>query len=233
MLIGLFFIGLLFSCNKKTIKPSSDITVETREVASFSSIDVSDALDVEVTFGSGQEQVIVEANSNLQAYLITEVKNGKLEIQWKKGTVILPGSSVKIYVSASEVNSIDASGASNVQLINSWTTTHAAVELSGASSLRGNLLAESGTVNLSGASNVDLTGALGTLNSECSGASELKGFGLSVDYLVLDLSGASNAELTVNSSIHLNASGASDFSYQGNASISFLNLTGSSTIHKY
>jgi len=233
MLIGFLFIGVLISCNKKTIKPSSDITIETRQVSSFSSIDVADALDVEVTFVSGQEQVTVEANSNLQAYLITEVNNGKLEIHWKKGTNILPGSKVKIYVNASEVSGVEASGASNIQLINAWTTTDATVELSGASSLRGNLVAESAKVNLSGASNTDLTGALVSLNSDCSGASNLKGFGLSVDYLLLELSGASNAELTVNSSIHLNASGASDLSYHGNASISYLNLSGSSTIHKY
>lgn len=233
MLIGFLFIGILISCDKKLIKPSSDITVETREVASFSSIDVSDALDVEVTFVAGPEQVVVEANSNLQAYLITEVNNGKLEIHWKKGTSVMPGATVKIRVSATEVNAMEASGASNIQLMNAWTTSTAAVGLSGASSMRGNIVAESATMNLSGASNADFTGALLSLNSECSGASDLRGFGLSVDNLVLNLSGASTTELTVNSTINLDASGASDFSYKGNASISSLNLTGSSTIHKF
>mgnify|MGYP001070942839 CR=1 FL=1 len=79
LFIELAGLGLaLSSCRKETVKPSTQITTEVRNLTGFSRIDVEDALMVEIIHIPGSEQVVVETNANLHPYIITEVVSGTL-----------------------------------------------------------------------------------------------------------------------------------------------------------
>ena len=69
-------------------------------------------------------------------------------------------------------------------------------------------------------------------NAKLDGNCELSDYDLSVDTLKIDLSGNSNAYLTVNNSISIDASGNSVLSYKGNASIAHQKLSSGSKIVK-
>lgn len=234
LLSALIAVGIaLSSCNKISVKPSNQITTESRNISGYSAIDVSDAMDVEISFASGVEGVIVEANSNLHQYILTDVVGGKLKIRMKNNVRIKSGASIKIYVSAITIDGIGISGASRVELADDLSGSYLDLELSGASTFQGGIYVTSFASDISGASNVEVWGTTSTGNIDLSGASNIEDQDFTIDDLDIDLSGASRATLTVNGIINVSASGASSFDYYGTGLINNLQTSGASSITKH
>lgn len=223
---------VMSSCNKKKIKPSNNVTIETRQLSGYNRIDVSDAMEVELTMGS-QELVQVEANENLHEYILIDVVNGTLKIRMKNNISVKSGATIKIYVNALAMESFLIEGASRVELTNDLITSNFDLDISGASSFQGGITATESDVRISGASKVEVWGATTNADVDISGASNLADFAFTItDYLKIDLSGASKAELTVDGTMDIKASGASTFNYKGNGLINELDISGASSVNK-
>jgi hypothetical protein len=74
-------------------------------------------------------------------------------------------------------------------------------------------------LEMSGASRANLSGTATTSDATLSGASRLTANELSIGDLTIDLSGASNAEVTVMGSLSAAASGASTLRYAGSPTV--------------
>lgn len=223
----------LTSCEKVFgIKPSKEVTTEVRAVSGFNSIDIDGALDVEITYAPGTESCSVKANSNLQEYILTEVNSGTLKIKRKENVRILPGETIYIYVTASQLNHLDLSGASSAKFSNQLTENTVKLVLSGASELEGTLGVNTLEIDASGASELNLAGTIGGGTVKLSGASELEDYDCAFQNLNIDLSGASAAQLTVNGTLNVKASGASALKYKGNALIGDMDVSGGSEVNK-
>ena len=106
------------------------------------------------------------------------------------------------------------------------------VYLSGASTFLGEVNCNKLYADLSGASNFDASGNANDFDLEVSGASVVRDYGLSIEKLSAELSGASNAFLTIEDEIDVEASGASNLHYKGNATVVRKDLSGASSIKK-
>ena len=170
------------------VKGSGNIASETRDVGSFSGVDVSGVFQVEIT-AQKDFTIEIEADDNLLSLIKTEVRGGVLRIETEKR--VSTSNPLKIRVSAPDIDSIEASGASKVSLtgvkndelrvdtsgaskINiSGETVNLLIEVSGASSIDAeNLKAENANVDACGASHVSVF-ATGELKSDASGASKI------------------------------------------------------------
>lgn len=230
------FLGasmLLAACNKEIVKPSSDITLVERTVEDFNAIEVSDAMEVTITYSNTERKVEVEANSNVHEFVATKVVGGKLKIYRMNNVIFRRKVTMKVHVTLPELVSLDASGASEVTFTNQLEANNLEIDASGASEISGSLNAVSTTIKMSGASELNLQGASNSAIFDLSGASEFKGFDFQTNNLDAELSGASEVYVTVFNFMNLNASGASDFHYKGDCSIGELSLTGASTIRKH
>lgn len=233
-MIALVGTSILFSaCKKEVIKPSSDITLEERYLDEFIGVDVSEAMEVTITYSNSAQKVVVEANSNVHPYVLTEVVGGKLKISMKDNVVFRKNATIKVHVTLPEMVFLKASGASEVSFLNQIEANHLDIDASGASEISGSLNAASTSIKLSGASEVNFQGASTLATFNLSGASTFDSFNFQVNDLNADLSGASEVSVTVNNHLNLIASGASEFHYSGNCSIGELSLSGSSTIQKH
>lgn len=76
-----------------------------------------------------------------------------------------------------------------------------------------------------------ILGSCGTFTLDASGASTFKDYSFVADELVADLSGASDAKITVNNSIRVDASGASTLRYKGDPDVE-KELSGASSVLK-
>lgn len=223
---------VLTSCFKKSVKPSDNVTVESRQLSGFSKLDVSDAMEVYITMNQ-QEDVVIEANENLHEYILSDVVGGTLKLRLKSNVRVKSGATIKIYVSALYMEAMNISGASRVELLNDLITTSLDLDVSGASSLQGGITVDECDFRISGASRVELWGQTNNAKLKLSGASDFRDFTFTVNnYLNIDLSGASKAELTANGTMDIEASGASTFNYKGDALIDALNLSGASSVNK-
>jgi len=212
----------------------NDANAEVRPVSgSFNSIKVSGGIQLFLT-QSDEEAVVVSASENkFKDGIKTVVENNTLKIYYfgdKNWSI--KNRSLRVYVSFKNLESLDASGASDVQVAGIITSSSLSVSLSGASDFKGAIKVTELKMECSGASDVTIKGIAETVNLETSGASDIKGYELVTNTCKAKASGASDVHITVNKTLSASASGSSDISYKGDAEVKEVHSSGSSSVSK-
>ena len=159
-------------------------------------------------------------------------QENELIIKLKDNTSVKNGATLRAYISCDYLSYIEASGATNISLRNTLVSNDLDIDISGASNLNGTIEVGEITAEVSGASVLELSGTSGYFYIDASGASTIKDYSFSIGHLNAELSGASNANLTVNNRIEVEASGASTLNYKGDAIIQQQELSGASSVNR-
>lgn len=190
-------------------EPSVD---ETRTYDAFTSLDVSDNIEVELTCDS-LRQMVVSAPEKVLSQVKTEVTDGRLRIYTEKFLLNYP---VKIRLSVDSLYEIEGSGASKITSEGSLTMPSFKLDLSGASQAKLELMVAGKTdINLSGASVAELNGTSTDVQADVSGASKLLAEEFRSKNAVLQSSGASHVEVYATEKVDANASGAGKIDIAG------------------
>jgi hypothetical protein len=228
LLITLFTAFSLPSFSQTVI---NDKNVEVRNVSSFSGIKVSGAIDVYLSQSDAYAVAVSAEEEKYRDNIITEVSNGILNISFNNSGLRFSGDKhLRVYLSFKNLQSIEATGASDIIISDLLKITDLKMRLSGASAITGNVSIENLLVDLSGASTVKIKGEVSNLKINASGASDVKNYDLVVENCVADISGASDVKITVNKSISAKASGASNLYYRGNPERKDVSSSGASNI---
>lgn len=232
-----------------------DKNAQLRKVGGFTAIKVSSAIDLYLSQSDKNEVAVSASEDEIRDRIITEVEGNTLIIKmqntngwfnWKTWNNV----KTKAYVSVKELNALTASGASNVHVLGPLSSNKLKLNMSGASDLKeanlqiGTLLIDiSGASNVkanikatniaidgSGASDIQLEGITDDLSVNLSGACHAKLYKLAAKGAILDVSGASNADVNVSDMIKAKAAGASDINYIGNATVKESSNSGASKI---
>lgn len=250
-----------------------DANAQVRNVGSFNKIKVSSAISLYLSQGNTQAVAVSSEDADVTAKIITEVSNGTLKIyvengfwnKWNWGNKHL-----RAYVTFTQLEMLDASGASSVELTDPINIGDLKLVLSGASSMKGDIKggafdfdingASTGKINVkatslklsasgastfkgdvtadkmdydvNGASTTDVDGTTTNLIVSASGASNFRGGDLQAVSCKIEATGASSANINVSKTIDATASGASSIHYSGDASLSNIDVSGSSTVKK-
>lgn len=222
--------GLLTSCDLDSIKASNDVTIETANVSNYSGLKVSNEFNAYVTFSDTEEKIEIEANDNLHRKIVVEKDGDYLVVKMKRHTIVRGRTTLNVFITTKNINKFNASGDSQIQLNSPLTTSYADINLSGDSYFSGELFVENLKIDAKGNSEASIFGTVDRLNVELKGASELKDYDLEVDDLIIELRGASDARLTANNTIDIEARGDSRLRYKGNADVTHQNLSGNSKV---
>jgi hypothetical protein len=231
--MSLWLLGLVLflgSCEDR-MSPSGYVTTQERLITEFDGLEVSPAFTVDIRFTSGDEKVEIEADDNLQALILVDKIGSTLRIGIKSGTNISGNATLRAHIlTPTPMKYLAASGATHIRLQNPLEAQELHVDLSGASSLEGAVIVTDFRADLEGASSMVMEGNIENLTGNVEGASLIDGFGVECTDLSLYLSGASNASLTVNGTIELDAFGSSILVFRGSPTIRHINLSGSSKL---
>lgn len=171
---------------------SGNVIKQSREVSGFTQVDVSNSIQVEIT-AQKDFSVEVEADDNLLPLVLTEIRGGVLRIEtdgrYKSKNPII------VRVSAPNIEDLDVSGASKVNLTN--------------------LNNESFQLHSSGASKIKVEGTTTNFEIKTSGASKIEAESLKAENVSVKSSGASRVSVAVTNDLKVKASGASNISYVG------------------
>ncbi len=126
--------------------------------------------------------------------------------------------------------SIDLSGSSSFK--GALQSKDLYIDVSGSSDVNATTIVSDIKIDLSGASNTTLNGTGKNLNLDLSGSSDVNLFNLNLENVIIELSGASTAQINASGNIKYSASGASKLQYKGLPEIKHLDLSGSSKIKK-
>ena len=212
----------------------NDPNVEVRKVSGFNSIRVSNAIDLFLS-QSNEEVVAVSAEKpQYRDNIKTVVEDGVLKISYSNtGDGFKMGNrKLKAYVSVRSLTRLHASGACDVVIAGTLKGEKLAIEMNGASDLKGSVDFQTLDLKLNGASDANLTGRVVNLKIDANGASDLKGYELETDNCVAEASGASDIKITVNKELSAKASGASGVHYKGSGVITDVKSSGASSISR-
>ena len=200
----------------------------------YTELEVEDAFDVVVS--DTATMISITAGENVMPK-VRVVNNGdKLSI-YLKGWASNRGKDMTVIIPYNaDLKKVDLSGASDFYSEFPLTGQNVEIELSGSSSVKGNVTASELELDMSGASDAMLTGQVSTLKLGLSGASSLKRSIVGSHYAFVcdncegSMSGSSDAYIHCDGSITVSLSGASDLYYTGSAVTRGSSTSGSSNI---
>lgn len=184
--------------------------MQNREVKNFKRIEVSGAATVIYT-QSDTLALKVEADNAEISNVHTNIEGDVLSIK-AKGNFTHP---YKIYVSANSLKHLTISGASKFSSANVLQVDSLSIDASGASAINLKVSATIVDATISGASSVTFEGNTKTLHSNVSGASTLKAYKLNAGVADIKASGASTAKVFAGDKINANATGSSTIKFKG------------------
>lgn len=232
--IFLFLLIAAFAKGANAQKTVYDQNAEPRTVSSFHAIQVSNSFDVYITQGNEESVAVSAANKDDISRIETKVENGVLKIRYNEQKKWW-GSNKKLraYIAVKNLDELRAGGACDVKVEGSLRTASLKVNLSGASDLKGELNINGElNVDLSGASDMDITGSAQSVVIGASGASDVKAYDFTTNTCDVDASGASGVRITVDKELSAKLSGASNVNYKGAAVVRDIRTSGASSISR-
>mgnify|MGYP002135699495 FL=1 len=231
-----------------------DENVQVRKVPNFTSIRVSNAIELYLSQSNKTEVAVSAKSEENRDKIITEVVGGTLIIRMANNNRWWNWSDddykTKAYVSVKELYALTGSGATNIKIINGLKAEKLKINLSGASDLKGEIKAGTLLTDLSGASSIKASIRANAFSAKGSGASSFEITGTGDDLLIdvsgacsvkmyeyfvkgasVEASGASSVKVNVSDMLKVHATGASSVDYKGAASIKDMNSSGASSIN--
>lgn len=199
---------------------SGNVVTETRKVSGFDSVSVSYPAQVLIEQGS-TESFKIEAEDNLLPNLKTEVKNGTLEVFYRRegNKHVNPTKTVKITIVVKDLTEVDFTSAGEL-VIENLETDRLGVSLSGAGNVDLDQIdVKALTVSLSGAGSATASGTADSLDLTISGFGDFKGKDLHDKDARVSISGAGSATVWVDEDLMAEVSGAGSVGYYGSASV--------------
>jgi len=235
---------------------AENVVTEEKDFTDFTHLQVEGTFDVEI-IQSESFSITITADESLFDYIEVSKLEGTLRIHLNprhtftdftfaaktlKAEVTMPNlyglqlsgatSATATGFKSSEDFNLEVSGASSLDM-GDIEARNMKLEVSGASSISGNMTADDVEFDISGASSVDLEGSANDIILSLSGASQIDLIGLPLNYASINLSGASEASLNVKGRLDAVLTDASRLYFQGNPTMGDISVTGASTIkHK-
>lgn len=197
----------------ETVRGNHKVVTETRDTESFTGIKVSSGIDVYLKQGNSLS-VKVEADENLQEHIVTEVKNGILNVY--SDVSIRDAEMKRAYITIREVNSLRTTSAGDIKGESLITAENLELSASSAGSIRLEVRAKNIEVDISSSGDITLTGEATSLDADLSSAGDLNAYELNVKEADISASSAGDADINVSEKLVARASSAGDINYAGN-----------------
>lgn len=231
-LLSLFLVAS--SCHEfwgERIRGNGVIKKESRPAGDFNGVEAGGALVVYVK-QDAQRSVTIETDENLMQYIEVRQDGDRVSIHTRRNYNLDATGDIRVYVTGPVFNSLHVSGASKI-ISESQLTPPGDIDihLSGASHATIDVKTPKVMTQISGASEIKLTGQTKDLSVDCSGASHAWCFELMAENADVDVSGASGADVFASIKLKGDASGASSIRYKGNPEVN-TNTSGASNVKK-
>ena len=198
-----------------------DPNAQVRSVDNFHALKVATGIHLYFTQGSERAVAVSAASAEYRDRIRTEVKDGVLHIyyenHWNWSFRDMMGKDLKVYVSSSLLDGLDASSGAEVEVEGTLKSANLALDFSSGARFSGKIAVENLQVDQSSGAHSTISGAATLLKAEASSGSALHGYDLTVGQCSVSASSGGHVELTVEKEMTASASSGGHVNYQGGA----------------
>jgi hypothetical protein len=221
--IGLLILGLL-------IISQAWAGQETRELSSFSSLDIGGAFKVTLK-KTGKHRVSIDADDDIIDRIRTEVVGSTLKVYIKDNNFRSHGP-MNLVIEFSSLNGMDLSGASTVICDDVITASTFELDVSGAGSTKLVLETDRLKADMTGAGSLTLRGKAREQKIDITGAGSYNAEEFECDYTDIESSGAGTARVVANKELRAECSGAGSVRYKGSPDRVFADSNGAGSVKR-
>ena len=213
----------------KTVYGNKKVVTKERKTESFTGVKVSAGIDVYLKQGNN-EAVSVEADENLQEYILTEVRDGVLNVYSEYN--IRDAERKRVYVTMKEVNSIKTTSAGDVIGETPIKSDRLELSASSAGDIKLDVYAKDIDIDISSSGDITLSGETDKLKVDLSSAGDLNAYDLKAREADVSVSSAGDADVNVSEKIIARASSAGDINYKGDPKYVDAHSSSAGGVHK-
>ncbi|MES2623658.1 MAG: head GIN domain-containing protein [Pseudomonadota bacterium] len=206
---------------------------EIRNIENFTGISVGGGINLFVEQGA-DFKVEVDSSVGATDEVTTVVEGDNLVIRMEKSLfhfgLMNWFATHSVYVTLPRLESLTASGGSDVSVDGVLTGDELVLRTSGGSDIALEVDIDSLDIQSSGGSDIKLSGTTRSIVAQTSGGSDLDAMGLEAKEADLRSSGGSDIQITVTERITANASGGSDIFYKGDPAYEDVNASGGADV---
>jgi len=200
-------------------KEINDPNAETRQVKGFHAVKVSTGIQLVLNQSSTEAVAVSATTTEHRERIKTVVENGVLKIYydndswkfWKNGE----NKKLKAYVSAINLDGLDASAGSTVKIEGTVRSDKLNVDASSGAVLNGNVNVSTLIIDQSSGAVINFSGSVKDLTVDGSSGSVLHGYELTAENCNVDASSGGGVQVTVNKELSVDASSGGYVNYKG------------------
>ena len=147
---------------------------------------------------------------------MVEYERGRRDFDWDKDMINV--QRVRINITMPNLDRIEANGVGSVKF-DEFATNSMDIDLRGPVKATGVVNSRNLSVNLTGKSELDVSGRVSNLDADVQLASKLRAYNLEAGDAVVEVNGASSAKVHVTNSLEMEEGMASDIDYRGDPKI--------------
>lgn len=202
---------------------------ETRSLSSFDKLSIGLSAKVELSEGSG-ESVKIKANGVELDQIETNVENGELRINWKKGHRKWHHKNVKLWITYRSLSKISIGGSASVIAKSILKGNELTLSVSGSGNLTGQVSINQLKTRVSGSGSLYISGKTDNQSIRISGSGNIGAFDLVSTSANIRISGSGSARIRVKDAISARISGSGSVRYKGNPSKIISKSSGSGSV---
>ncbi len=189
---------------------------ETRNLSSFSRVNIGISGDVELIEGS-RPSIKIRANGVDLSDIETEVLGNKLRIRWRRGyRNWRRRANVKIWLTYTSLSEVGVSGSADVLAKSVIKGRDLYLRISGSGNFEGQIAVKNLETRISGSGRLNISGTTNSQMIGISGSGSVRAFDLNSDSAEVRISGSGSARLSVRNALTAKISGSGSVRYKGN-----------------
>jgi hypothetical protein len=205
-------------------------TRETRAVGAFNGIALAAPVKMEVRQGAAPE-LVLEGDPSYLAQLVSSVEGGVLTLRVKPGLTMPWLSTVRAYVTATDIGVLAVSGSGSIRSA-ALQSPRLRLSVSGSGDVGIDKLSSTEVhVVVSGSGDVSLGGATDKVAASIHGSGNFKAAGLESREARVSVAGSGDASVWARDSLAVNIAGSGDVSYRGNPKVE-KSIAGSGSVRR-
>lgn len=199
-------------CDEEKIKGNGKVVSKERALGSFTKINTGGSIDLVIDM-NGKESATVETDENLQDYVITEIKDGALNIRLKEKFNI-SSTKLVVHISCKELTAINSGGSGDIKTASKITGDEFNISHGGSGDFALTLGVKKLKISTAGSGDYLLKGSADEFTLSAAGSGDVHATELACDNAKISTAGSGDVHLKKGTAAKISSVGSGDVVYE-------------------